>query len=227
MHEILLIILGFLSGLIFKPFLIAYSEKKGQNLATKEDIEEITEKIASVNRIIEIQKDSHLHYMSDRKSALLSFYDEASTFQYELMAVNFGDFPFDDGKSLYDYQVKFSESVTKIYKTYQRLVIYLPPNSDLLSVAEQITISVNECRKVVKGNFAEIKTTAVNEQLAYLSIHENGKEAYALAVHEANEVNSKYWRLMSPHMDTFINNYHNYLTTLNDEFQSQKINIKQ
>lgn len=191
MNEILLVFV-FLVGLILRAYLSAYSERKGQNLATREDIEAITKKIESVKTSIEIQKDSHLHYLSDRKSALLSFYDEASTFQYELMAVNFGDFPFDDGKSLYDYQVKFSESVTKIYKTYQRLVIYLPPNSDLLSVAEQITASVNECRKVVKGNFAEIKTTAVNEQLAYLSIDENGKEAYKLAVHYANEVNSKY-----------------------------------
>lgn len=161
--------------------------------------------------------------MVDRKDVLLSFYDEVTTFQYELMAVNFGDFPFDEGKSLYDYQVRFYESVSDILKSYQRLVIYLEPESELLAFANNITASVIECRKVVKENFGKIKTTSVDEQLAYLAIERDGKESYISATEEADRANSFYWGLMKPHMNLFIENYRGYLTTLNVDFQSRQI----
>lgn len=157
-------VIAFLIGLIVRPYLLAYFSKKGENLATREDIEKITTKIESVRSAIDIQKNSHLDYMEDRKGVLLSFYDEVTTFQYELMAVNFGDFPFDEGKSLYEYQVRFYKSVAEILKSYQRLVVYLDPNFELLTFANNITTSVIECRKVVKENFGNIKSTSVEEQ---------------------------------------------------------------
>ncbi len=221
--SILYSVIAFLIGLIVKSYLPAYFSKKGENLATKEDVEEITDKIESVKSVIEIEKSSHLDFIADRKDVLLSFYDEVTTCQYELMAVNFGDFPFDEGKSLYDYQVRFYESVADILKSYQRLVIYLQPNSELLAFANNITISVIECRKVVKENFGKIKTTTVDERIAYLSIERDGKENYISATEEANKANSVYWSLMKPHMNLFIENYRGYLTALNIDFQNRKI----
>ena len=212
-------------GFIVNSYLPAYFSKKGENLATKEDIEEITDKIESVKSVIEIEKSSYLDFMVDRKDVLLAFYDEVTTFQYELMSVNFGEFPFDEGKSLYDYQVRFYESVADILKSYQRLVIYLEPNSELLAFANNITTSVIECRKVVKENFGKIKTTSVDEQLAYLAIERDGKATYISATEEADKANSLYWSLMKPHMNLFIENYRGYLTALNIDFQSRQIQL--
>ena len=172
--SILYMVIAFLVGLFVKSYLPAYFSKKGENLATKEDIEEITRKIESVKSVIEIQKDSHLDYVGDRKNTLLAFYDAVTTFQYELMAIDMGDFPFDEGKSLYAYQARFYSSVTEIIKCYQRLVIYLPPQSELLTCANNIVTSVIETRKVVKGNFGRIKKASIDEQRALLSIDIEG-----------------------------------------------------
>jgi hypothetical protein len=126
---ILYILVAFMLGLIMKSFFPNYVKKKAENLATKEDIKDITKKIESVKSKVEINTDAHKSYISERKLALLKFYDEISSFHYELMAVNFGDFPMDSGKSLYDYQTKYYKAVAEILKSYQRLVIYLPNDS--------------------------------------------------------------------------------------------------
>ncbi|MEW4982179.1 MAG: hypothetical protein AB1Y26_02955 [Cycloclasticus sp.] len=216
-------VIAFLIGLIVKSYLPSYLSKKGENLATKEDIEEITTKIESVKSAVEIQKDSHLDYMGDRKEALLLFYDEVTTFRYELMAVRFGDLPFDEGKSLYEFQSRFYSSVAGILKCYQRLVIFLPRESELLAYANNMTSSVIETRKVVEKNFGEVKVTCVDEERAFLAIDREGKDGYISAVKEADRANSKYWGSMKPHVESFIQHYQGYLTALNIDFQAQQI----
>lgn len=156
---------------------------------------------------------------------LLSFYDEVTTFRYELMAVNFGDFPFDEGQSLYKYQVKFLESVTNILKTNQRLSIYLEQNSELLIFSNKITKSALECRTVVKENFGKIKETSIKETLAHFAIERDGRENYISAVEKANVANTLYWRSMKPHIDALIESYEGYLTALYSDFHSRQMQI--
>ena len=49
--EILLAVAVFLIGLFVKNYLPSYMDEKGKNLATKEDVEEITRKTEEVERI--------------------------------------------------------------------------------------------------------------------------------------------------------------------------------
>ncbi|HAS8570385.1 TPA: hypothetical protein I7778_22145, partial [Vibrio vulnificus] len=77
---ILYLVIAFLFGLLVKSFLPNYVKKKAENLATKEDIKNITEKIELVKSQVEINTDAHKSYVSERKSALLRFYDEISSF---------------------------------------------------------------------------------------------------------------------------------------------------
>ncbi|WP_048718975.1 hypothetical protein [Bacillus sp. 522_BSPC] len=61
-NEILLIIVAFLLGLFIKQFLPSYMKEKGKNLATKEDIAEITKLTENVKA--DIQKDLESHKRS-------------------------------------------------------------------------------------------------------------------------------------------------------------------
>jgi len=221
---ILYTLVAFLFGLLIKSFLPNYFKKKAENLATKEDIKNITEKIESVKSKIEINTDAHKSYISERKSALLKFYDEISSFHYELMAVNFGDFPMDGGQSLYDYQTNYYKAVAEILKSYQRLVIYLPSDSDLLVQAHEITNNVIESRKVLKSNFGSIKTTSIKEHHAYANVQTNGKDQYNLAVNEADIANNNYWVLMKPLVKSYRDIYQHYLSSLNHYLKESEIN---
>ncbi len=221
---VLYIFVAFLIGLIFKSFLPSYVKKKAENLATKEDIKNITEKIESVRSKVEINTDAHKFYISERKSALLRFYDEISSFHYEIMAVNFGDFPMDGGQSLFDYQTSYYKAVAEILKSYQRLVIYLPNDSVLLGQANAITNNVIESRKILKDNFGSIKSTSIKEQHAHINFKTDGKEAYSLAVQESDVANSNYWALMRPLVESYREIYQHYLLNLNVYLKESEIN---
>jgi uncharacterized membrane-anchored protein YhcB (DUF1043 family) len=221
---ILYTVVAFLLGLLLKSFLPNYVKKKAENLATKEDIKNITEKIESVKSKVEINTDAHKSYIGERKGALLKFYDEISSFHYELMAVNFGDFPMDGGQSLYEYQTNYYKAVAEILKSYQRLVIYLPNDSILLGQANAITVNVIESRKVLKSHFGSIKTTSIKEHQAYANVQADGKEPYVIAVKEADVANSNYWGLMKPLAESYREIYQHYLSNLNVYLKESEIN---
>lgn len=223
-ESIFYIIAAFVLGLLIKSFFPSYIKKKGENLATKEDIEHITEKIESVRSSIEINTDAHKEYVGDRKKSLINFYDEISSFHYEIMAVNFGDFPFDGGKSLFYYQQKFHKATAEILKKHQRLIIYLPQESNLLSIASSITENVIESRKVLKSNFGAIKRTVISEHEAYLNIAGGDKTEYIAAAKESDKANSVYWEKMRPLAASFIGMYQTYLSELNKYLRESEIN---
>ncbi|HIF9186657.1 TPA: hypothetical protein ACX6PV_003689 [Photobacterium damselae] len=221
---IIYVVIAFFLGLLVKSFLPNYVKKKAENLATKEDIKNITEKIELVKSQVEINTDAHKSYVSERKSALLKFYDEISSFHYELMTVNFGDFPMDGGQSLYDYQTNYYKAVAEILKSYQRLVIYLPNDSVLLQQANALVNNVIESRKVLKDNFGSIKATSIKEQQTYANIQIEGKESYNHAVKEADIANNHYWLFMRPLAESFRELYQHYLSSLNSFLKESQIN---
>ncbi|GEA60377.1 hypothetical protein [Vibrio comitans] len=222
----LYLIVAFLLGLLLKSYLPNYVKKKAENLATKEDIKNITEKIESVKSQIDINTDAHKSYISERKAALLNFYDEISSFNYELRVVNFGDFPMDGGQSLYDYQANYRNAVAEILKSYQRLVIYLPNDSTLLEQAAVLSRQVIEFRVVLKDNFGSIKKASIREQQAHANIQINGESPYIIAAHNADKINKDYWLLMKPLNKKYNESYHSYISSLNSFLKESEINCK-
>ncbi|ELX7527506.1 hypothetical protein SKP09_004644 [Vibrio parahaemolyticus] len=75
LSEILLILSGLTAGLLVNSFLPKYFGKKGENLATKEDIAEITDKIESV-------KNDYAHQLESTKADLSSQL-QTSSVRYE------------------------------------------------------------------------------------------------------------------------------------------------
>lgn len=92
--DILIASLAFLIGLVLREFLPGYFQKKGENLATKQDVAEITELQKAVehrfNELIEISKQRH----SLRLAALdrrLEAHQAAFSLWRELVSNTHGD----------------------------------------------------------------------------------------------------------------------------------------
>lgn len=73
--NIVVILLIFLVGLFTKNYLPSYMDKKGENLATKEDIKEITRKTEEVQREF---KEEFEAFSSDMKFKYDFFYRQYS-----------------------------------------------------------------------------------------------------------------------------------------------------
>ncbi len=199
--------------LFIKSYLPSYLSEKAKNLATKQDIEGITRKVEEVKSDIEISKELQKQFLTQKQEYIMKFFDEVTEFHYEKTGVNFGDFPNDQGQSLFEFQNEFYKSVAEILKSYQRLVVFLSPESKLLGYANVLTSCVLESRKVMKENFGPIKSTAVAEHFAFLGEDRGEKRS---AVDEANQANTKFWEEMRPSVEQFRENYRLFLAELNE-----------
>ncbi len=156
----------------------SYLKKKGENLATKEDIEVITSKIEAIKAEFDLKNEFYKSYEKEKNTELLGFYDKVTEFRYEYLAVNIGNFPMDDGKSLFDFQQRFHLQVVEVLKQYQRLVVYLEQDSNLLSVAEILTNIVLKTDKVMRAKFPALIQSSVEESVAYAeAISSGGKNS--------------------------------------------------
>lgn len=82
--NIVVILLIFLVGLFTKNYLPSYMDKKGENLATKEDIKEITRKTEEVQREF---KEEFEAFSSDMKFKYDFFYRQYSELYCKLYAI--------------------------------------------------------------------------------------------------------------------------------------------
>lgn len=128
------------------------------------------------------------------------------------MAVNFGDFPMDEGKSLFDYQVAFYEPVAEITKSYQHLVVFITPGSQILHNAEQLTTAVISSRGILKNHFGGIKKTSFEEREAHLS---DDPDRIENAVKNTDTANSAFWDEMKPTAEVFKEFYQTFISDLN------------
>lgn len=219
--EILQIVVVFVVGLLVKAYLPAYFSKKGENLATKEDIGEITEQVERIKTLYSAQMESFRasiaqarlareEYLHEQKSCLLQFYDLAIELMYEKLAVSFGDLPMDQGESLMGFQTSFHKLVSDLIKSYQRIVVYFDHEDDLRVEAESVLARALEARGVVKKHFGKLKIALIAEDKAFAS----GKGIEA-AVEVTNEFSEAYWGAMHPVIAELQLSLRRYLTALN------------
>lgn len=193
-----------MSGFILKDFLPSYFRKKAANLATKEDIEEITQKVESIKA--DIGRSTHLQtkFLTEQQKLILRFYDDATEFLYEILAVNFGDFHGDIGSELMKYQAHFYKKVSDITKSYQRLVVFLPKEHDLLEIALQLKVQSQKARNENRIAFGMLKSAFVAEDEAYNNGDMSRLES---ATQFSKSQQNGYQECMTPIVGKFIKQY--------------------
>ena len=199
-------------GFLFRGYFGSYVSEKGKNLATKEDIAQITAQIENVKASIQTLAQLKTDYEQQRRQWLLSFYDSSVEMLYEKFSVNFGDFPSDDGRSLFQFQQSFRVLVASMVKEYQRIVLYFEHEDPLRVNAEKVLNAALEAESVVKGRFGQIKITSLEEAAAFKSGDSHRVDE---AVAKANDANKAYWKQMNPSAKSFHDALHQYLTSVN------------
>ena len=211
-------------GLFIRSYLPSYLKEKGKNLATKEDIGNITDQAERVRTFysaqlegirseIEKSRDEKGEYLRKQRASLLRFYDLSIELFYEKLSVNFGDFPSDKGQSLVKFQESFFELASNLLKSYQRIVIFFNHDAKVRAGAENTLNQILKARIVVKDYFGKVKITLIEETQAFISGDNKNIEE---AVKATNEANTDYWNAMRPVMDELRKSLIIYLTALNE-----------
>ncbi|MGO9613971.1 MAG: hypothetical protein ACLPX5_13185 [Dissulfurispiraceae bacterium] len=222
LFEIILLVLCFciVGGGIY---LGQYLSDKAKNLASREDVAAITRQIEAAKidysrQIEEFKSDLHhqwdLHseYGRDRKEALLRFFESCTSLLADKLNANPGDFPSDDGASLYRYQQVVGELFTRIYLDYLRLSLYFPGDSDLMTQAEMLTKYSFEARRDFESHFAMAKLALLEEWKAHAS---DDKAAYRNAVQRSNKASRSYNEALRPSIQGMNQHFLAYLAALN------------
>lgn len=199
-------------GFLLRGYFGSYVSEKGKNLATKEDVAQITAEIENVKAFIQTLGQLKTDYEQQRRQWLLSFYDSAVEMMYEKFSVNFGDFPFDEGKSLFEFQRSFKVVVSSMVKEYQRIVLYFEYQDPLRISAEKVLSAALKAESVFKKRFGHIKITFMEESVAFASDDSQRKKE---AIDKSNEANKVYWDEMRPIVESFHDALRDYLTFVN------------
>lgn len=206
---LIVLVIALFSG---RYYLSGYSNEKGKNLATSEDIEKITQQVESVKSSIQTLAKLRIDYEQQRREWLLLFYDSGVEFLYEKIAVNFGEMPLDEGRSLFEFQKSFHVLVSSLVRGHQRIVLYFSQDHFLHKSATEVLMLAIKSRIVLNNRFGDVKAALLNEELALKS---GDRERLEAAVQIANEANTRFWDEMRPVADEFQSSLGEYQRQLN------------
>lgn len=206
-----LLVVAFL-GYVIRGFVGSYASEKAKNLATKEDIAQITHEIEQVKASFQTLTQLKTEYEQQRRNCLLAFYDSCIELLYERFAIDFGDLPFDNGKSLFTFQDSFYSLVASMMKKYQRIVIFFEHENDLRENAEKVLNEALSARQVLKKRLGAVKLAFMEEEAAIKSSDSNWRKEAAKAADDANKL---YWDEMKPIIDTYTDLLREYLISVN------------
>jgi len=225
----LVILLAIVLAWLNRNYLGPFAKAKAQNLATKQDISEITERVEDVRSKylaeleglkahLEVTTSKRSAFAENRREALISFFDD-SLILIENLNKNHGDIAIDEiAEVLVEYQDNVLELFTKVFRNYQRLLLYFGSDSELVGEAERFAQSARKARRAFRSNFGSVKITLVEEAKAQKAGDEG---SWRQAVEETNQANKKFRNAIDPHVKEMTRAFQNYLVALNKHLRSE------
>lgn len=127
------------SILAFSGMAIAFYKQKGENIATKQDIAEITHKIEAVKSKLMVTTQSEIDFKTDQKLAVLAFYDAFVFWYYDVLELLDTNLDGDDMQKIESYPKKIEDAYKKVVITSRRLELYEEDDSLLVIVQRLIS----------------------------------------------------------------------------------------
>ena len=199
-----------------RRYLPAYTAEKGKNLATKEDIGEITgivegvrsqhaTELELVRGVLQHASQSQSSLAEIERSAIVDFFDECVELIFGKVQTNLGELPIDSGRSLFEYQTEVSDQLVMIIKKYHKLNLYLKPGNEAASAAAKFVTASIGFGAAFKKNFGGVKAALLEEGLAVqnLSAQKLGavrvdRSEYSAAVSATDDATKKYYTAIQP-----------------------------
>lgn len=208
--------------LLLKEYLTSFAKEKGKNLATKQDIQEITNKIEEAkifyNTKLEtvkasLQINTYEQNIIIQKSldTLLDFYDISLTLIKDNLSRNFGDLTGENlGATLLQFQYATEDLFIKQNVLYHRLLVFLGTETEIILKASKLVETSQQSRKVFKKHFGNIKMALVAESKAFKST----EDVWRHAVGQTNMYSKAYNDEVKPIFETLNNDLRQFIEIL-------------
>ena len=229
----ILIILGMIAGWnLLKEFLPGYIREKGKNLATKEDIGEITRGVESVKNdfstnLERLKADlkaniqQQLGLFGKRNDALTQFFENAASVLVFLRSPF--HFRYEDLDGLDRHIREGQDRIVRSYSSYYRLMVYLR-EGDILTPAHNALAALSTLHRNWFGLMLEYREAFATEAEEW----ELGKKTYNYSYFEQFEQNDRpsdqvFRKIVQDivgTLDTFEGSLNDYALALNAHFHS-------
>ena len=240
-------------GLFAKKYLPSYLQQKGLNLATKEDIKEITEKIESVktqymkvivelSAEISIRNEQKLRVLEKRNEALLKLFEACQ----ELITRKFSiDLPYFLLKQsqiapnnqtftenflikivshFRNYQLSTERLFLKVMSSGTRVFLFYPSNNPN-DVVITSSIKLMELIFSFQQNFSKEFTSLMNSLNEIILSHLTNKSSLPIDISKINALIVVYLNNIKPNIDAMSKAIGQYIAALNTYFN--KLGYKQ
>ena len=240
-------------GLFAKKYLPSYLQQKGHNLATKEDIKEITDKIESVKtqytKSIEerkadlsIRNEQKIRVLEKRNEALLKLFEDCSELRTGIFCINLYYFIIEQCQTLPNNQTSTENYLIKIlsyFRNYQlsterlflkvmssgtRVFLFYPSNN---SSDEVITSSIKlmDLTYSFQQIFSKEFIKLENSLNEIILSHLTNKSSLPIDISKINALIVVYLNNIKPNIDAMSKAIGQYIAALNTYFN--KLGYKQ
>lgn len=157
--QILIVIIG-----LYLVFFKSYIQEKGKNLATKEDIELITQKIEKVKSDIGILTHKKISLSSEKQSSLLDFISKYAAWLNYIMRVSI----ICDSDPANTYTEKINEKLDQLYYdvevTETKIDVFFSSDDELVSKKNEIKLKTIELSNHLSIAIVDVegKTNTIN-----------------------------------------------------------------
>lgn len=225
--SIILLIVGYLVGLLTKNYLPTYVSEKAKNLATKEDIEGITNKIEGVKsqyiaQIEQLKSDLALALANEsklqekRRESLINFFEDCLILLNDKLPTNPGSFTVEEANALFEHQRSVEKLFTQINADYYRVLVYFEAKGKVVEAAGELAKAAWLAGRFYRSNFGPVKTSIIQEMYAIKSQKYIGEVAEA-----SDEALRNFNREFEPLLGDMSAAFNEYMSVLNDSFISK------
>lgn len=205
-----------------------YQAEKGKNLATKEDIQEITKLIEEVRRehAVELERVRGAITLSvgqaamvrnAHREALLAFFDTALVLLFDKLQVNFGDMPYDDGKTMWEFEQSTGKLFKDLYLGYHRLLLFSEPGASYLSAAHELVAHTFAIADPFRRCLSKVRLGIIAESQAL----RDGEEELRRAAAKTNAAVAEYSAEIGPARGKGLALFGNYMKELNKHLRDE------
>jgi hypothetical protein len=214
----------FIAMLFLRKYLPSYFSEKGKNLATKEDIGEITRVVEAIraqhSAELEVMKAAFGYTAAERsaiagnqRAATLQFLDACTDLLLGKLQINLGDLPIDGGNSLAKYQQSVADLSVDVLKHYYRLLVYLESASPIAAAAGAFITNAWKFRPVFRTHFGRVKLAFIDEGEAV------GTDRYADAVKGSDAASEAYYAAAKPLLNGMADSLTRLVSAINEQFK--------
>ncbi|WP_420572076.1 hypothetical protein [Kordia sp.] len=193
--EFLIVLIGF-----YIIFFKSYFKKKGENLATKQDIANITKEIEKVKNEFSFQNQKKADHFFEIKESLLSFYDNYFVWVYDSM--KFSDIILthhDNNTVLRESINNLKKAHRNVLKSYTKLFIYLKDDAFKLKITEIYGQAIESHNSIIKLLITLEDISMIHNQL---------KDKIKFVSHKKNiEIIKQDYEKLKTRKDECINDY--------------------